>query len=235
MNTVFMLAARQRCEDIMNARYRSFVLHTLMGALLLMSGCATVSKVAAKPGDTAAPPGVRPLVFVTVRLESNVRGWLDAIERKKYCVLVESMILEDVATKKWYMFTAKSSLWSRFVSVPFGVEPERSASYIPFVITLKPGSYRVARVCISTREGQSVGMWDPKADEAVQLVVPDRDFVSWGTLKVTLDDKGTTVGDFLAFLELNTCRKEMSVEPMSSAERAFATKTYPFLEGLLTD
>ncbi len=183
-------------------------------------------------GATQYPREIRPLIFVNVRIESE----LDYLGYGKVPLRTNGLLFENAKTGKLTNFTFE---WNPFISgssksPPYKIAEHSNAVITPVLITLEPGDYLLKSAGISSAGVANIySIGEDLEEPLLRLSIPDKDFFSAGTLVIEIKEhKGFDVGNVLQGYKLDCSDLYATLRTLSEPEEEFAVKTYPFLKDL---
>lgn len=211
------------------------LLRHIIGMAILVGamGCTTMPTTAVKPGMAEFPKDIRPLIQLTLRVETDlvwwgtVAGWWE-----KSPLRVVRIVVKNTSTGALSSFSPDEVYNFRLAAGPSRSRGpylvQERAVFGPLLFTLPPGEYLVTMLEIETPRGSTSAL--NVDDRGLRFTVTDTEFIDLGTLVVSLTEKtGTKVGAILEGLRFMDANMIVSRRPVNLEEAAYIAATYPFL------
>ena len=199
----------------------------------MSSGCATKSVFVGSSGTKTIPSDIRPIVFLNVEVGSDSKTWLQsAVFQKADPVMIDFINFKNLNSDEYYSFRTINVITQK--PKPYSLDNKTKITDTPLIIHLAPGEYKVSRLGFRSilNYGQS-SVWESDEEYDTYITIPDEDFITLGTLEISISDKGLTLGDFFGGFDQDTAKKTIRLRNIKQAELDFSVSQYPFLDKLL--
>ncbi len=193
----------------------------------LGSGCncdAGNKVLAVKPGATQIPVTDECLVFLNIHVTSHGK---DMLGQPWGGFVAAGVSLMDVQTNESlrHYFSANPFITGSFTAPARTGRHEENGDIFTdrsVIMSMPPGEYKINHVDINSGDGTYQGQVAPR--DEMRLVIPKQEFISLGTLQITIAQK-KGLGD--AFKRAD---KTIALRSISDTEAEFAYDQYPVLQ-----